>query len=249
MKSWFHWASALSLELILFCWTLGARAMRRFWETDWEKEVQDQKGIPILLIHGYLHDSSAWVYHRRQLIKRKIGPVFVLTLRPLFASIQEYAKLVAKKKKEIEKKTGSSQIHLVGHSMGGLVASWYATHIASEEEVASVVTVGSPLQGTRMALFGLGPNAKEMRRGSPFLQALGEAMRKKRSAIPFFHIGTKTDQLVLPYTCAFLDLEEESVKKRSLLLEGVGHIGLLFSKRVSTILGDRAWIHPEINEV
>jgi triacylglycerol esterase/lipase EstA (alpha/beta hydrolase family) len=60
---------------------------------------------------------------------------------------------------------------LVGHSMGGLVARAYLQR-HGESRVAGLVTLGTPHQGSRLAHIGYGENARQMRPGSPWLQAL-----------------------------------------------------------------------------
>jgi hypothetical protein len=51
----------------------------------------------------------------------------------------------------------------------------------------------------------------------------------KSSDHSFYHIGTKTDQIVVPYTSSFLG----SDPARQCLFDDLGHASLLFSPRVT----------------
>ena len=121
--------------------------------------------------------------------------------------------------------------------MGGLVSSWYALTMASPGIVTDVVTIGSPLQGTHIALIALGENGRAMRRGSEFVMQLQGAMQKNEK-IRFYHIASKTDQLIMPWHSAVTkhDLAKQYV------MEGIGHMSLLFSPRVARQI--QTWLKP-----
>lgn len=186
-------------------------------------------GRPILMVHGYLHDSSAWIFLKRHLRRLGFGPIYTMNLGYPFHSICNYAEDVASKAKTIQEQTGRNDLVLIGHSMGGLVNAWYATKIALSEKPLSVITIGSPLAGTHMANIALGENGKQMRRGSSFVHALQQEL-KKNDRIPFYHIASKSDQIVLPYSSAITGLHPE----REYILENVGHMSLLMSPRVAS---------------
>jgi alpha-beta hydrolase superfamily lysophospholipase len=139
--------------------------------------------------------------------------VFLINLRPRLASIETFVEQVHARVSEIEKKTGRKDVIIIGHSMGGIVASLYAQQ--HPESVA--ITIGSPLQGTHMARFALGQCGAQMRLGATLLQKIQK---------PYYSIGTKTDQIVFPYTSTMSDT----------LLSGIGHIGLLYSPRVASLI-------------
>ncbi|HEY4831006.1 MAG TPA: alpha/beta fold hydrolase, partial [Waddliaceae bacterium] len=175
---------------------------------DPKKEEINQNQNPVLLVHGYLHNSSAWTYYRYRLNKAGFNNVFTIDLGHPLQSIEDYAEKVKKKVSEIQILTGKSTITLIGHSMGGLVSSFYATKLASEQGifVSEVVTLGSPLNGSRFSVIGFGECARQMGRESNFVKGLQEKVRA--SNIPFIHFGSQTDELVRPTVSAIIKDKE-----------------------------------------
>jgi pimeloyl-ACP methyl ester carboxylesterase len=212
--------------------------------THWLPSHRRQWGVgtgrPILLVHGYLHDSSAWVYLKRRLARAGGGPVYCWNLPSCFASIETFAQAMQGKIDQIARECGRCDPILIGHSMGGLVSLWYATRIAPKGAIRDVITIGSPLQGTHMARLGWGLCAREMERGSPFLQRLAVETRANRQ-IRLYHIATTTDPLIIPYASAlFVGRSPERV----CLLEGIGHLSLLFSPKVAVTL--TRWVNESM---
>lgn len=185
-------------------------------------------GRPILLVHGYLQDAPNWSLMRRRLRDEGHGPIFTLNLGNPLSSIEEHAETVAKKVREIERVTGNREIALVGHSMGGLVSTWYAAKLAPPGRVTHVITLGSPLEGTHLAWIAPGKNGREMRRGSPFTKKISDALQELKG-IGLLHIGTKTDQFVLPYRSSV----PRSSPGQKHLIDNLGHASLLYSPYVS----------------
>ena len=186
-----------------------------------------EKGRPILLIHGYLQNASNWAFLKKQLCQRGFGPIYTLNLVPTFHSIRGYAELVSQKADAIAKETKRNDLILIGHSMGGLVSAWYATKVAESGKVTDVITIGSPLGGTKIAAIAIGPNGREMRCGSELIRELQDECLHNHTT-RFFHIASKTDQIIIPYSSALFGLNPE----REYLLEDIGHMSLLFSPRV-----------------
>lgn len=212
-----HWVHAMTFELFAF---LGV-AVLRFIPIG--QKVKGN-GRPILLVHGYMNHSSVWVLFKKRLESLGLGPVYMINLGHPFRSIRAYAEKVCAKAEQIKKETGRSDLLLIGHSMGGLVCSLYAAKLAEPNSVTDVITIASPLHGTPVAYVGLGPNAKEMRPRSELLQEMREAMRKKKE-IRYFHLATKTDQLVIPANSAIIP------ENQYFLFEDIGHASLLYSQR------------------
>jgi triacylglycerol lipase len=196
-----------------------------------EKSSRNSKGIPILLVHGYFHGSSAWIYLRYYLSRQNFGPIYTINLGSPFHSIEEYAELVNAKIKWISQRTGQSDIILIGHSMGGLICSYYTLYLAPKKTVKALVTLGSPLAGTKLAKIGIGNCARQMQRGSAFIEGLGKALASCEG-IPFLHVGTLTDLIIRPVKSAFPNNSQAEIVK----FNNLGHIGLLYSRRVGNAI-------------
>jgi pimeloyl-ACP methyl ester carboxylesterase len=206
--------------------------MRVFrFSKSFQKPVGNLEGRPILLIHGYCNDGSAWTYLKHQLAKEKIGPIYTIDLGFPFRSIREYAMKVKKKADQIRLETNRADLILLGHSMGGLVGSLYATDFAPSETVTDVITICAPLKGTYMAKIAVGPNAKEMQYRSELTSQLHLKISNERF-VRFYHIATNTDQLIIPSQSALL----KNNPSREFLFEDIGHASMLFSPRVSSLI-------------
>jgi len=225
-----HWVHALVFEVLAF----GAVALLRLVPGNLSTKGSGSK--PILLVHGYCNHGSVWFYLQRMWAKTGVGPVYTINLGHPFRSIREYAEHIACRAAEIRAETGHSELILIGHSMGGLVSAFYAAKLAQPGTVTAVITLGSPLGGTHMAQLALGPNGREMRRASVFVSELKTLMAAKAN-IRFYHLGTKTDQLVIPSEAALLGNDPA----REFVLDDIGHASLLFSPRVAAKVSE--WLH------
>lgn len=192
-----------------------------------DKWVGKKTGRPILLIHGYCNYSAVWVYHILRFLSEDLGPVYTVDLGYPFDSIENYAKKVEEKVKKIRSETQEKTVDLVCHSMGGLVASYYALNLAKDGEVGKVITMGTPFQGTKLARFGMGECARQMRRDAEFNKKLYSQI-EENDIIQFYHIAAGFDQIVIPYTSALVE-----GKKERIVFDDLGHIGLLFSPVVN----------------
>ncbi len=189
------------------------------------KNLQPSKK-PILLVHGYMHNSSAWVYIRYKLKKENIGPIFTINLSPpLHSSIQDYAEQVRKMADKIELLTGRKDLCLIGHSMGGLVITYYAENVAPRDKLLDIITYLSPMDGTYMGNLGWGPCAKEMSYKSEFIKTLEDRVQNFNKNHCYCHIATKTDLLIMPWHS---QLMKKNPRAFRLTFECCGHVSSLF---------------------
>ena len=187
--------------------------------------VGQKAGTPILLVHGYVSNRGMFWRMQKRLAAAGLGPVYTVSLRPLFGSIDEMVPVLAARIETICRETGAEKINIVAHSMGGLVTRAYLATHAGAGRVARLITIGSPHQGTQMATFGLGRCVQEMRPKSARQKSLtaAEAALPKP---PTLSIYTLNDDLVYPAESSRLDWAE------NLPMVGVGHVSLLSFKPV-----------------
>lgn len=201
---------------------------------------------PVLLVHGYLNHQLDWLWFFKKLEGYSdMGPVFALNLTPAFAPMSQLALDIKDKIAEIRQLTGASQIILVGHSMGGLVSSFFTEYLAGLNEVAMVITLGSPFQGTQMAALGYGKNVVEMQPQSPFLKELNSRILQSR--VPYYAIASKIDNMVIPWQSGLLPIETNEIGENTpntLVLEDHGHLRFLISPVVVEQVYQ--WIHAQM---
>lgn len=219
VRSFFYDAFAFLSFLILF----------RYWS--WKKTPKKNlanDGLPILLIHGYGHDSGAWVYLMPIFTQWGIGPIYTIDLGSANKSIIDYAKRIQEMAKAITYETNKTDLFLIGYSMGGLAASYYAFHLAQENTIKGIITLGTPLNGTKTAKLGYGACCQEMAYQSPFVEELKIKIANNQK-IPFWHIGSHSDTIVFPAASAWL----QGKNSQNIFFEEKGHLSLLYSKRIA----------------
>ena len=188
--------------------------------------VGPSTGLPVLLVHGYISNRGMWVRFRQRICAAGIGPVYSITLEPLFGSIDDMASQLATKIEAICHETGREKIAVVAHSMGGLVTRAYLCRDSSKR-IAKFITLGSPHHGSRIVAIAMGECAKQMRVGSTWLGELEKMETVRPPAVPTLSIYTLNDDLVAPPDSAVLSWAE------NVPVAAIGHVGLLFSESVA----------------
>ncbi len=178
-----------------------------------------QHGLPVLLIHGYGCNSGYWRPLSALLCQAQVAH-YGIDLEPPGASIDDFAPQLHSAIERLCRETGQSQVVLVGHSMGGLVARAYLRRYGAAA-VARVITLGTPHQGTALSLakYGPGQNVRQMLYGSDWLRTLaaGEANSQREL---FSTIYTLHDNIVAPAQSAQLLGAQQRV------FAGIGHVAL-----------------------
>lgn len=190
--------------------------------------------IAVLLIHGYGRNQTDWLWLRKQ-----IGnlPIFTVNMHPDFAPIEQITKnSIPKTIAKIQHKTSCEKLVLIGHSMGGLVASYYSEYLDPKNLVTDVITIASPLHGTKISIMGYGENAKQMCPGSKFLSDLRHKIH--HSAKNYYQIASQFENLLFPWDSALLpDTPDEG----KLIIKLIPHLSLLHDKNVAAHL--QTWLH------
>jgi triacylglycerol esterase/lipase EstA (alpha/beta hydrolase family) len=151
---------------------------------------------PVVLLHGIGCNGGVWTGMRASLARMGIAPVYAMSYGPPFIPIPATAPQVAGKIAQIERDTGASQVVLVAHSMGGLVARSYLRAFGPSH-VRRLVTIGTPHAGSMHACLMSGASLADMRPGSPYLAALAQPTSAER-AVPTVSIWSWHDSMVTP---------------------------------------------------
>lgn len=185
-------------------------------------------GTPIILVHGVIDNRSIFTILRRSLRGRGFGRLYALNYSPLTEDISAVADRLGVLIDEVCQQTGYERVHIIGHSMGGLVARYYVQRLGGDRHVHTVCTLGTPHEGTLPARLIPWPVIRQMRPGSPLITELSEPARGCRTR--FIAIWSDLDQLVLPQRNA--RIQHPDLRARNVLIRGIGHMSLPVDRRV-----------------
>ena len=118
-----------------------------------EPPVQAQPALatcPVLLVHGFGGTKSSWSYLARTLRARGVL-VDTVTYAPFGTSVEKVADQLAIEVARLLSRTGADKVHLVGHSLGGVVIAQAITSGRLAGRVDTVVTLGAPFGGSPWA--------------------------------------------------------------------------------------------------
>jgi hypothetical protein len=179
-------------------------------------------GTPILLVHGMVDNRSIFTLLRLGLRRRGFGRVSSMNYSPFTADVRVAAAQLAEEVEALVAETGYERIHVVGHSMGGLIARYYVTRLGGDERVHTLVTLGTPHQGTYTAYGWHSQLTRQLRPGSGLMRELDQPVPDCQTR--FVVYWSDLDQMVFPQRNAALHHPDLSV--RNVDLHGVGHMSL-----------------------
>jgi pimeloyl-ACP methyl ester carboxylesterase len=215
----------LSVSLRLFLW-------RQPWLSGFAEppQARDPQRPALLLIAGFMCNRAAW---KPLLDSGRLAQFNVATvnLEPIFGDIDLYADVVHHAVEKLRAASGATRVVLVGHSMGGLAARVYLRQ-HGDAHVARVVTLASPHHGTIFGRLGHSYNARQMARGSRFVEHLKHHDRGRWPR--FTTVATRDDNLVVPRSSPLLP------GARQVELDGVGHLALIEDPRAWQVIVDEA---------
>ncbi|MFY4717631.1 esterase/lipase family protein [Streptomyces sp. LaBMicrA B280] len=180
-------------------------------------------GLPVVLLHGFIDNRSVFVLLRRSLAQHGGQRVESLNYSPLTCDIRTAAELFGRHVEEICERTGSDRVDIVGHSLGGLIARYYVQCMGGDLRVRTLVTLGTPHSGTRVApLADAHPIVRQMRPGSGVIEELGRPAPGCRTR--FVSFWSDLDPLMDPLETACLD--HPDLDAHNIRVTGIGHLAL-----------------------
>ena len=189
---------------------------------------------PVVLVPGTF-DATSWSLIAPSLAQRGYC---VYTLQygnrgtgDIVRSAHQLARFVDR----LLKRTGAHKVAIVGHSEGGLMPRYYIRFLGGDRKVSALVGLAPSNHGTTnpMALVGQlnGCTAcgQQVAWGSTFLHRLNTG-HETPGPVNYTNIETEYDQVVLPYTSAFLRGPQARVTNVILQercpSDVVGHLGI-----------------------
>ncbi|WP_369171816.1 esterase/lipase family protein [Streptomyces sp. R28] len=186
---------------------------------------------PVVLLHGFIDNRSVFVLLRRSLAQHGRHQVESLNYSPLTCDIRTAAELLGRHIEGICERTGSRQVDIVGHSLGGLIARYYVQCLGGDLRVRTLVTLGTPHSGTRVVpLANAHPIVRQMRPGSPVLEELARPAPGCRTH--FVSFWSDLDHLMDPLETACID--HPDLLAQNVRVTGIGHLALPVHPAVAT---------------
>ncbi len=185
-------------------------------------------GTPIVLVHGIFDNRSIFTLLRRGLHKRGFGSTYALNYSPLTDDIRAASARLGLLVDRVCDETGYERVHVVGHSLGGLIGRYLVQRLGGDERVHTLVTLGTPHGGTLPAHILPLELARQMRTDSELVAELSEPAPDCRTR--FLAVWSDIDQLVIPQANARID--HADLRARNVLVRGVGHLSLPVDGRV-----------------
>lgn len=209
-----EWLAFIALFVVL-------QPFERWWMGSDEPVAGDPEAEPVvLLVHGYFCNRGLWWWLRRSLLAERMR-IATVNLESPFSGIEQFAGQLHRRIEAIAAQERGRDIVIVAHSMGGLVARCYMQRYGTRR-IAKVVTIGTPHYGTSIARLGLGRCARQMQRGSAFLQGLPDMPDE----VAGVSIWSAVDNFLVPSGSARI------AGAREIEIDGIGHLSMAFSRRV-----------------
>ncbi|AGP57137.1 hypothetical protein M271_28385 [Streptomyces rapamycinicus NRRL 5491] len=146
-----------------------------------------------------------------------------LNYSPLPCDLRTAAALLGRHIEEACARTGHGQVDVIGHSLGGLIARYYVQRLGGDARVHTLVTLGTPHGGTRIApLLSVHPLVRQMRPDSSVITELRQPAPDCRTR--FIAFWSDVDQLMIPKETVRID--HPDVISQNIRVNGIGHLAL-----------------------
>ena len=171
----------------------------------------------IVLLHGVMATAGVFGPLEAALAARRATALASFSYGPT----RGFASLVDELSSCLADLPPSSRVHLVGHSLGGVLARWYVQEV-DDRRVVSTVSLASPFHGSTLLRWLPGSLARDLRPASPRLRRLLDPARIDAANVPHTSFVAGDDSVVTP--------PESAVFPRGdvFRVAGVGHNGILF---------------------
>jgi len=111
-------------------------------------------GTPILLVHGMIDNRAIFAVLKHRLRRKGLRTIASMNYPLNTNDIRRAARELGGVVEALAERTGYEQIHVIGHSMGGLIARYYVQRLGGDRPVHTLVTLGTPHAGRRTATGG-----------------------------------------------------------------------------------------------
>lgn len=190
----------------------------------------DAAGTPILLVHGIVDNHTIFTVMDRALRRRGFRTVSSYDYGLLTRDVRTAAQALGGAIEKVAAEAGYERIHVIGHSLGGLIARYYVQRLGGDANVHTLVTLGTPHSGTLFARAApLLPLVRQLTPQSVVIRELAEPAPDCRTRFIAFH--SDIDHLIVPHRNARLD--HPDLNARNVAVRGVGHMSMPNNARIA----------------
>jgi triacylglycerol lipase len=190
----------------------------------------DAAARPILLVHGIVDNHSVFTGLDRALRRRGFTDLSSFDYGLRTSDIRAAAADLGAAVDTVAARSGYERIHVIGHSLGGLIARYLVQRLGGHDRVQTLVTLGTPHQGTVLARYGPAlPLVRQLRPESDVFAELAEPAPGCSTRFVSFY--SDLDHLVVPSRNGRIDHPDLHV--RNVAVSGVGHMSLPNNGRIA----------------
>ena len=189
----------------------------------------ERHDTPVVLVHGYGHNRSGWLVAQHHLRRAGFTSVHTVNYTPIGRDIPQLATQLAERIALIRTVTGHDRVHVIGHSLGGVLLRWYVQEMEGRDTVATAITVASPHEGTWAAAVAPGRTAAQLRPGSWVMRRLARPVAP--SDVRWIAFYSNLDVLIQPAGSAMIT--HPDLRATNLLVKDLGHLSAMVSPVVA----------------
>jgi triacylglycerol lipase len=193
---------------------------------------------PVLLVHGMVDNRSIFTLLRRSLRRCGFGSVRTVNYSVFTSDVRAAAATLGRAVEEVCERTGYDRVHVVAHSLGGVVARYYVQCQGGDARVHTLVTLGAPHGGTTAARILPLALCRQLRPDSELITELAAPAAGCRTRL--IAVWSDLDQLIYPKSNA--RIEHPDLDAVNVPVHGVGHMSLPANPGVARIV-TRALVH------
>lgn len=211
--------------------------------------LRTKTALPVLLVHGYLGTPASWDPLVPALHRAGFADVCTFGYNALASTIPLLAADVVRAADQAMERSGKGGIHLVGHSLGGLVIRYAVQRLGLCAAADGVVTVATPHRGSPFATVAPGVAGAQMRPGSALLHQLPPLAGT--SGVRWLVVDSEQDLIVsrsLPPTTDSPTATHHphgTGGVRYLVVRGGGHQSVLRSEHIREVVVGHLSGHPQ----
>lgn len=221
--------SYMSEVMILCLHPLG------LWPALWSRP-SDNRPV-VVLVHGLFHNPSGWIVFRRRLLARGYT-VACFSYASWGTDMARVEARLARYLQDIFESCPDRPIHLVGHSLGGLLLRGVLGATDVPAQVQTLVTLGTPFGGSKLSTFAFNSLGHDLQYDGPLIRDM--ACRPFPAHVRLLALRAPADNMVLPN--AALGCNVAGCTER--LTAHTSHLGMLYSRPVFHEVAQWIQLHP-----